>query len=169
MSLQLTEMKALFSFVPFKQFFQLMCDANLVFINCIAKWPGSVQDARILREFSLSDDFESNQRKPAVDSFWETVDVCCVTGCSLHSQTLLPVGKGTATFNTVQRVQRWKGPLEYEREDGTVFAVFDQNSLRPVVAVCVMLHNRATPLNLDVPSDSESDNNPDSEPPSSKD
>ncbi|KAK7482975.1 hypothetical protein BaRGS_00025752 [Batillaria attramentaria] len=27
----------------------LFCDADLVFINCVAKWPGSVHNARVLR------------------------------------------------------------------------------------------------------------------------
>ena len=41
-----------------------MCDADLIFINCIAKWPGSVHDSRVLRESSLFDAFESERRKP---------------------------------------------------------------------------------------------------------
>ncbi|KAI0230394.1 hypothetical protein LSAT2_019259 [Lamellibrachia satsuma] len=38
---------------------QVMCDEDLLFINYIAKWPGSVHDARVLRESSLFDAFES--------------------------------------------------------------------------------------------------------------
>ncbi|XP_025104902.1 putative nuclease HARBI1 [Pomacea canaliculata] len=29
---------------------QVFCDADLIFMNCIAKWPGSVHDPCILRE-----------------------------------------------------------------------------------------------------------------------
>ncbi|KAI0216810.1 putative nuclease HARBI1, partial [Lamellibrachia satsuma] len=43
---------------------QVICDADLLFINCIAKWPGSVHDARVLRESSLFDAFESEIQKP---------------------------------------------------------------------------------------------------------
>ena len=45
----------------------MICDADLVFINCVVKWPGSVHDARVLRESAVFDVFENNARKP-VDS-----------------------------------------------------------------------------------------------------
>ncbi|XP_025078141.1 LOW QUALITY PROTEIN: putative nuclease HARBI1 [Pomacea canaliculata] len=35
--------------------------ANLVYINIVVKWPGSVHDARILRESPFYDAIENNQ------------------------------------------------------------------------------------------------------------
>ena len=42
----------------------MICDADLVFINCVAKWPGSVHNARVLRESAVFNAFEKNARKP---------------------------------------------------------------------------------------------------------
>ena len=42
----------------------MICEADLVFINCVAKWPGSVHDARVLRESAVFHAFENNARKP---------------------------------------------------------------------------------------------------------
>ncbi|KAI0242762.1 hypothetical protein LSAT2_011068 [Lamellibrachia satsuma] len=48
---------------------KLICDAGMLIINCVAKWPGSVHDARILRESPLFDAFESHQ-KPLTGVFF---------------------------------------------------------------------------------------------------
>ncbi|KAI0230115.1 hypothetical protein LSAT2_019508 [Lamellibrachia satsuma] len=48
---------------------QLICDADMLIINCVAKWPGSVHDARILWESPLFDAFESHQ-KPLTGVSW---------------------------------------------------------------------------------------------------
>lgn len=40
---------------------QLVFNAKYRIINCLANWPGSVHDARILRESGLSRKFENNQ------------------------------------------------------------------------------------------------------------
>ncbi|XP_025095646.1 uncharacterized protein LOC112564788 [Pomacea canaliculata] len=41
---------------------QLMCDADLIIRHCVVNWPGSVHDARILRESSLFKAMERNPR-----------------------------------------------------------------------------------------------------------
>ena len=42
----------------------MICDADIVFINCVAKWSGRVHDARALRESAVFHAFENNARKP---------------------------------------------------------------------------------------------------------
>ena len=41
---------------------QVVCDADLIFWNCVVQWPGSVHDARILRESDLFEQFEGANR-----------------------------------------------------------------------------------------------------------
>ncbi|KAI5087126.1 putative nuclease HARBI1, partial [Silurus meridionalis] len=40
---------------------QLVGDADLIITNCVVKWPGSVHDARILRESALYKEFQTNR------------------------------------------------------------------------------------------------------------
>ena len=41
---------------------QVICDADLIFMDVMAKWPGSVHDSEILRRSALFDAFEGNNR-----------------------------------------------------------------------------------------------------------
>ena len=41
---------------------QVICDADLFFINVIAKWPGSVHDARILRQSVVFENCEGTSK-----------------------------------------------------------------------------------------------------------
>ncbi|XP_046585453.1 putative nuclease HARBI1 [Haliotis rubra] len=38
---------------------QMICDARYKFINCVAKWPGSVHDSHIFRDSRISIAFEN--------------------------------------------------------------------------------------------------------------
>ena len=73
----------------------MICDADLVFISCVAKWPGSVHDARVLCESAMFDEFKNNARNPWMACCWATVDTCSVTGCLRHLPTLQHVRRGT--------------------------------------------------------------------------
>ncbi|XP_046544627.1 putative nuclease HARBI1 [Haliotis rubra] len=42
---------------------QMICDARYKFINCVAKWPGSVHDSRIFRDSRISIAFENGTYK----------------------------------------------------------------------------------------------------------
>ena len=48
--------------IYFFLFGQVICDFDLIFWNCIAKWPGSMHDARILRECDLFPQFDGTNR-----------------------------------------------------------------------------------------------------------
>lgn len=41
-----------------------MCNTNMKIINCIAKWPGLVHDACILKESAIFTAFESCHKPP---------------------------------------------------------------------------------------------------------
>ncbi|XP_062598669.1 putative nuclease HARBI1 [Saccostrea cucullata] len=41
---------------------QMACDASFRFVNCVAKWPGSVHDSRVFKESSLARLFETGAR-----------------------------------------------------------------------------------------------------------
>ena len=45
---------------------QIVCDADMRVINCSVKWPGSVHDARILRESPIYASFESPNKPLSV-------------------------------------------------------------------------------------------------------
>ena len=107
-----------------------MCDADLLFLNCIAKWPGSVHDARVLRESSLFDAFESELQRTYNSARTAVERAIVVLKRRWHSLRRLRLAPAKAC---------------------------------QVITVCIMLHNRARLLKLEVPSDSESDNDPVSE------
>ena len=122
-------------------------------VNCVAKWPGCVHDARILRESSLFTAFESD-RKP-LNGFFLGHD-----GYMIRDWLLTPIlnprdaseeaytSAHCATRSTVDRCisvlkRRWR-------------CLHGEIRLHPkkvcrVICACVMLHNRATQLGLPPP------------------
>ena len=105
---------------------QVVCDADLKILNCVAKWPGSVDEARILRESAVFPAFQATP--PALDGF-----LLGDAGYPPRPWLLTPYGSATsptrrrynealrATWETVKRCntalkQRWHclhGELRY--------------------------------------------------------
>jgi len=132
---------------------QVICDADLVISNCVAKWPGSVHDARILRESALFADFEG-QPKPLSGYFLGD------SGYMLRDWLLTPVtNPRTASdqrFNDVHSitratVQRCIGVLKRRWH-----CLHDELRVAPakackLICACVVLHNRAMKLQHPLP------------------
>ena len=143
----------------------MVCDADLLFINVVARWPGSVHDARILRLSQLFADFESN--RPLQDRV-----VLGDSGYPLRPWLLTPIRNPVTaqqrlyneahktTRSTVERAigvakQRWhclRCGLRIQPEKAC-----------KVILACFMLHNLARRQRLQR-NDSDTDSSdPDSE------
>ena len=137
-----------------------MFDADFLFINCIAKWPGSV-----LRESSLFDAFESEIQMPLRGI------ILGDSGYMMPDWLFTPLPNPTTRQQRTYNFRHSSARTAVERAIGVLKRRW--HSLRrlrlapakacQVITVCVMLHSRARLLKLEVPSDSESDSDPDSE------
>ncbi|XP_025111928.1 putative nuclease HARBI1 [Pomacea canaliculata] len=143
---------------------QMICDADLIFINCIAKWPGSVHDSRILRESEIFETFENSARRPLNgivlgDSGYMQRDW-------LFTPHPNPVTQKERNYNYCHSSAR----ATVERAIGVSkrrWHCLRRLRLHPVkackvITACVILHNRARLFRLDVPCDSESESDSDS-------
>lgn len=141
---------------------QVICDADLVFMNCVSKWPGSLHDARILRESPLFHAFEQN-RKPLDGVILG--DSAYMLRDWLFTPHTNPRTQSQRNYNNRHRSAR----STVERAIGVLkrrWHCLRRLRLQPVKAsrvimVCVMLHNHARRLRLDVESDSDSDSDSD--------
>jgi len=125
---------------------QVMCDADLRITNCVAKWPGSVHDARILRESPLFAAFESN-RKP-LSGF-----ILGDSGYMLRNWLLTPVlhvrSRKDETYNTAHcgtrcTIERCIGVLKRRWHCLHTELRIAPHKACEVICACVVLHNRAT-------------------------
>ena len=133
---------------------KVMCDADLLFINCIAKWPGSVHDA-----------FKSKLQKPLRGI------ILGDSGYMMRDWLFTPLPNLTTRQQRTYNFRHSSARTAVKRAIGVLKRRW--HSLRrlrltpakacQVITVCVVLHNRARLLKLEVPSDSESDSDLDSE------
>ena len=134
---------------------QVICDADLTIVNCVVKWPGSVHDARILRESALYADSES-QRKPL--SGFILGDSSYMLRDWLLTPIVNPVSAKDHRYNaalcgTRCTVERCIGVLKRRWHClHTELRVSPQKACKMITA-CVVLHNRAMKLNHPVPAD----------------
>lgn len=97
------------------------------------------------------------------ESLWVTRGICSVTGCSLPCSTQRHPKRNFNARHMSARstVERSIGVLK-KRWHSLRRLRLEPAKACQVISVCVMLHNQAPALKLDVPSDSESDSSCDS-------
>jgi hypothetical protein len=132
-------------------------------INCVAKWPGSVHDARILRESPLFDAFES-VRKP-VNGI-----VLGDSGYMLRDWLMTPIinprgpkeeAYNTALCGTRCTVERCIGILKRRWHCLHAELRVAPAKACKIVCACVALHNRAMQLHHDLGDDLDDDDDDD--------
>ena len=148
---------------------QVICDADLMFVDVVAKWPGSVHDSRILRRSALFDAFEGNHRP--IDGF-----LLGDSGYMLREWLLTPVAnpqtRQEQNFNfshssTRTAVERSIGVAKRRWHCLRRLRISPQRACQ-IIVVCLMLHNRARLLALPAPDlnddsdDSDSDDDAES-------
>uniref|UniRef100_A0A8C4SDY6 Putative nuclease HARBI1 n=1 Tax=Erpetoichthys calabaricus TaxID=27687 RepID=A0A8C4SDY6_ERPCA len=126
---------------------QLVANADLIITNCVVKWPGSVHDARILRESALYGKLQSNQPNGIIlgDSAYPLLP---------WLMTPFPVGNtpeqagfNSSTCKTRCAIEHLNGVLKRR------FACLNYLRVEPKVAcniilACIVLHNITTRRNV---------------------
>lgn len=136
-----------------------------MFIDCIAKWPGSVHDARILRESDLFEAFEDEAQRPVKGVLLGD------SGYMLRDWLLTPFLNPNTARQRAYNIHHKSARSLVERSIGILkrrWPCLRRLRLQPVkacnvITACIILHNKARMLNLDDPSDSESDTDSDAE------
>eukprot|EP00745_Piridium_sociabile_P006830 TRINITY_DN14383_c0_g1_i11.p1 TRINITY_DN14383_c0_g1~~TRINITY_DN14383_c0_g1_i11.p1 ORF type:complete len:164 (+),score=35.17 TRINITY_DN14383_c0_g1_i11:925-1416(+) len=139
-------------------------------MNVVARWPGSVHDSRILRHSNLFADFEGP--RPSVDGVllgdsgymlrpWLLTPV-------LHPTTREEIHYNFAHSSTRSTIERCIGVAKQRWQCLRIGLRVAPEKACKIIAVCLMLHNRARLLNIpevpDVPDDQDvPDNDPDSD------
>jgi hypothetical protein len=141
---------------------QVMCDADLKIVNCVAKWPGAVHDSRMLHESLIFTAFESNQKPVA--SF-----ILGDSGYMLRDWLLTPIlntrtpkeeAYNTALCGTRCTVERCIGILKRRWHClHTELRVAPKRACQ-IICACIVLHNHATDYD-DLSSDYEDDDDDD--------
>jgi len=144
-------------------YMQVICDSDLKIINCIAKWPGSVHDARILRESTLFADFESHNKPLSGYILGDS-------GYMLREWLLTPVINAQSQKEMAYNTAHCGTRCTVERCIGVIKRRWHclHNELRvapdkacKIICACLILHNRATELHHPVPEDLQPLDEPD--------
>uniref|UniRef100_A0A8C4X6H8 DDE Tnp4 domain-containing protein n=1 Tax=Erpetoichthys calabaricus TaxID=27687 RepID=A0A8C4X6H8_ERPCA len=126
---------------------QLVANADLIITNCVVKWPGSVHDARILRESALYRKLQSNRPNGIIlgDSAYPLLP-WLMTPFPV-ANTPEQAGFNSAHCKTRCAIERLNGVLKRR------FACRNYLRVEPKVAcniilACIVLHNIATRRNV---------------------
>ncbi|KAK7477226.1 hypothetical protein BaRGS_00002137, partial [Batillaria attramentaria] len=137
----------------------VVCDADLVWLNVVARWPGSVHDSKILRLSSLFRSFEGNE-KP-VDGI-----ILADSGYMLRPWLMTPVRNPRTRKERQYNFSHSSARTTVERAIGVTkqrwHCLRARLRLQPtkackVIVVCFMLHNKARRLRLPPPPDDSSE------------
>uniref|UniRef100_A0A8C4S229 Putative nuclease HARBI1 n=1 Tax=Erpetoichthys calabaricus TaxID=27687 RepID=A0A8C4S229_ERPCA len=126
---------------------QLVANADLIITSCVVKWPGSVHDARILRESALYRKLQSNRPNGIIlgDSAYPLLP-WLMTPFPV-ANTPEQAGFNSAHCKTRCAIERLNGVLKRR------FACLNYLRVEPKVAcniilACIVLHNIATRRNV---------------------
>uniref|UniRef100_A0A665TUD3 DDE Tnp4 domain-containing protein n=1 Tax=Echeneis naucrates TaxID=173247 RepID=A0A665TUD3_ECHNA len=106
---------------------QLLGDADLIITNCVVKWPGSVYDARILRESALYRELQTNRPDGTMLG-----DSACPLLPRLITPFLTATAPAQACFNTAHAAFKWSS----------------EETACHIIPACISLHNIATRHNV---------------------
>uniref|UniRef100_A0A8C2ISN3 Putative nuclease HARBI1 n=1 Tax=Cyprinus carpio TaxID=7962 RepID=A0A8C2ISN3_CYPCA len=133
---------------------QLVCDADLIITNCVVKWPGSVHDARILRESALYRDLQTNRPDGIIlgDSAYPLLPWLMTP--FLTANTPAQARLNSAYCRARCAIERLNGVLKRR------FACFNYLRAEPqkawnITLACIVLHNIATKRNVPLCADND--------------
>ncbi|XP_039605726.1 putative nuclease HARBI1 [Polypterus senegalus] len=126
---------------------QLVANADLIITNCVVKWPGSVHDARILRESALYRKLQSNRPNGIIlgDSAYPLLPWLMTPFPAANTPE--QAGFNSAHCKTKCTIELLNGVLKRR------FACLNYLRVEPKVAcniilACIVLHNIATRRNV---------------------
>lgn len=140
---------------------QVVCDANLVITNIVAKWPGSTHDSFVWNTCNLQNAFERN----AIGSGWILGDSGYPCQPYLLTPILNPACQNERRYNVMQRKTRntsercigvWKMRFLCLHKFGGCLMFSPARCVNVIVATAI-LHNicvrHNVPLDVDLPDD----------------
>lgn len=146
--------------------FQVICDAELKFLNAVVKWPGSVNDAAVWDNCSVKTHMESGTSSVLIGD----------SGYPLREYLLLPIITDDLTPDEKRYNKHFlKGRCVIERAIGVLksrfrslshktngYLQFEPERCVNIITACIILHNycrtRNLPSEVDIISDSSFDN-----------
>ncbi|XP_042607187.1 putative nuclease HARBI1 [Cyprinus carpio] len=126
---------------------KLVGDADLIITNCVVKWPGSVYDARILRESALYRELQTNRLDGIISGDGTYPLLPWLMTPFLAATTPAQACFNTAHCKTRCAIERLKGVLKRRFACLNYLRVEPQGACNIILA-CIVLHNIATRRNV---------------------
>ena len=148
---------------------QGICDSANIFLNLVARWPGSTHDSYVLINSPISDKYETSQ----VQDRWLFGDSAYALKPWLLTPVLNPRNASEVRYNAAHKKTRcvikrtygiWKMRFRCLHKSGGCLTFSPKHSINILVATGV-LHNQCMRSNIPLPDDNAtgSDNDSDDE------